>query len=205
MPRFGLIRCTALLQELGVVTVARISQARDSWAEEFEQIAARVKNALGSAALRIDHIGSTSIPGLSAKDVIDIQVTVAELDADQLTAALSRLGFRDRPGSRTDHVPPGAGATEASYWTKLYFREPTGEREMHIHVRRAGRANQRYPLLFRDYLRSHPDVAASYAAFKERLAALQIDTGVYADIKDPVCDLIMAGAERWATETAWTA
>ena len=58
-------------------------------------------------------------------------------------------------------------------------------------------------MLFRDYLRSHPDGAEAYGQLKQRLAALCEDTGTYADAKDPVCDLIMQAAERWAAETDW--
>jgi GrpB-like predicted nucleotidyltransferase (UPF0157 family) len=66
-----------------------------------------------------------------------------------------------------------------------------------------GRPNQRYPLLFRDYLRSHEAAAAAYAAVKRQLAGLTLETGVYADVKDPVCDLIMVSAEEWAVRTGW--
>jgi GrpB-like predicted nucleotidyltransferase (UPF0157 family) len=67
----------------------------------------------------------------------------------------------------------------------------------------AGRANARYALLFRDFLRSHPDEAEAYAALKRRLAAIAPDSASYADTKDPVCDLIYFAAERWASDTSW--
>ena len=75
---------------------------------------------------------------------------------------------------------------------------------MNLHIRVAGRPNQRYPLLFRDYLRAHPESAAAYAALKRALAALGIDRGVYADVKDPACDLIFVAAEDWAAQTGWS-
>lgn len=74
---------------------------------------------------------------------------------------------------------------------------------MNVHVRVAGRPNQRYPLLFRDYLRAHADAAAAYARLKRRIADLGIDKGVYADVKDPACDLILIAAEGWAEQTGW--
>jgi GrpB-like predicted nucleotidyltransferase (UPF0157 family) len=74
-----------------------------------------------------------------------------------------------------------------------------------MHVRVQGRPNQRYALLFRDYLREHPAAAAAYAELKRRLAALEIDRGVYADVKDPACDLIMAAAEEWSALSGWRA
>ena len=64
----------------------------------------------------------------------------------------------------------------------------------------AGRANTRYALLFRDFLRTHPDEATAYAELKRRLAAIAPDSGTYADAKDPVCDLIYFAAERWASD-----
>jgi GrpB-like predicted nucleotidyltransferase (UPF0157 family) len=58
-------------------------------------------------------------------------------------------------------------------------------------------------LLFRDYLRAHPDATVAYARLKRALAALGIDRGTYADVKDPVCDLILIAAEDWAARTGW--
>lgn len=166
----------------------------------FEDLATRLRGVLGRRAVRVDHIGSTSVPGLSAKDVIDIQVTVDELDADELTPLFAQAGFRRRPAIVGDHRPPRA-SDDPDDWRKLYF--DTEDRSMHIHVRQTGRANQRYAILFRDYLRAHPDAADAYAEFKKRLARLCDDTGVYADAKDPVCDIIMQAAESWAERTAW--
>ena len=86
----------------------------------------------------------------------------------------------------------------------MFFDEPAGARLAHVHVRVAGRANARYALLFRDFLRAHPDEAAAYAELKRRLAAIAPDSDTYADTKDPVCDLIYFAAERWASETTWS-
>jgi GrpB-like predicted nucleotidyltransferase (UPF0157 family) len=79
-------------------------------------------------------------------------------------------------------------------------------RRVNLHVRVADRANQRYALLFRDYLRSHPDTAAAYGEFKRRAAALLPTESIadYSDLKDPVCDLIYLPAEEWAARTGWT-
>src|SRR5437660_9517044 len=97
-------------------------------------------------ALRIDHIGSTSVPGLAAKDVIDVQVTVAALDARSIAAALAPLGYTLRADITNDHVPPGRNDPPEE-WQKLYFRAPEGQRRTNLHVWQAGRANQRYALL----------------------------------------------------------
>jgi GrpB-like predicted nucleotidyltransferase (UPF0157 family) len=91
-------------------------------------------------------------------------------------------------------------------WVKRLVVEPMYRRRVNLHIRVEGRANQRYALLFRDYLRAHPDTAAAYGAFKQRAATLPIETvGEYADLKDPVCDLIYLPAEEWATRTGWSA
>ena len=70
-------------------------------------------------------------------------------------------------------------------------------------MRAANRANQRYALLFRDYLRAHPAAVEAYAELKRRLAAELRNVGVYADVKDPACDLIIVAAEDWAEATGW--
>jgi uncharacterized protein YhfF len=86
----------------------------------------------------------------------------------------------------------------------MFFVEALGERRANVHVRRAGSANERYALLFRDYLRAHPLVAAAYAELKRRLSASLADVANYADVKDPAVDLIYLAAEPWASATSWT-
>ena len=70
-------------------------------------------------------------------------------------------------------------------------------------MRRQGAPNQRYPLLFRDYLRAHPKTAQAYAELKRRLAANLADPFTYPDVKDPAVDLIYLAAEEWAARTGW--
>jgi GrpB-like predicted nucleotidyltransferase (UPF0157 family) len=179
--------------------VVVISPYRDDWPAAFAAVERRLAAILGDRALRIDHVGSTSVPGLDAKNVIDVQVTVRALaDADVLAGA----GYRVFPAAR-DHVPPGAADDERE-WSKRFFNEPEGERRINIHVRETGRANQRYALLFRDYLRVHPAAAEAYARLKRALAKEVADLETYTDVKDPACDLIWAAAEDWAAATAWS-
>jgi len=184
--------------------VIEIVPYQERWASEFRSIGAVLRAALGDLALRIDHIGSTSVPGLGAKDVVDVQVTVAAIrPAEPLIAAFQVAGYQHRPGRCEDHRPLGdLGLPEE--WQKLYFRESDGARRTHIHVREAGRANQRYALLFRDFLRNHGLAAAGYEQAKRALARLHPDDiDAYLEVKDPICDLVMAGAELWAVATAW--
>jgi GrpB-like predicted nucleotidyltransferase (UPF0157 family) len=174
---------------------------RAEWPAEFREIAAGLRAALGDRALRIDHIGSTSVPGLPAKDIIDIQITVAALD-EAVMVALAGVGYNPDDRLRRDHRPPGAPGPESD-WEKWYFREPAGRRLINVHVRVAWRPNQRYPLLFRDYLRAHPATAMAYAELKRRLAAGLADPRTYPDVKDPAVDLIYFAAEDWAAATGW--
>jgi GrpB-like predicted nucleotidyltransferase (UPF0157 family) len=175
----------------------------ERWPADFAAIGAELRGALGDLALRIDHIGSTSVLGLAAKDRIDMQLTLADFDCfERIQAVLERLGYTSVPGILNDHQPPGwAGPNEQ--WEKRFFRPPIGQRPTNLHVRAAGRANQRYPLLFRDYLRAHPRSAAAYAELKRRLADNLRDLDSYPDVKDPACDLIIAAAEDWAAAVGW--
>ena len=166
-----------------------------SWKDEFEEIASVLGVGLAELAIAIDHIGSTSVPGLCAKDVIDVQVTVASLD-QRVVASLEALGYTKVPGIVRDHRPPGETGPDAD-WEKLYFRPPPGQRHTHLHVRALGRPNQRYALLFRDYLIAHPDTADAYGELKRRLATSLKDPDDYPDVKDPAVDLIYLAARRW--------
>lgn len=174
---------------------------RDCWPTEFAALAGRLRIALGAGALRLEHIGSTSIPGLAAKDVIDVQVSVAAL-ADHISLSLASAGFRARPEIACDHVPPGITGS-ADEWQKLFFVEAPGDRRANVHVRQAGRLNERYALLVRDYLRAHPHVAYAYAELKRRLSASLALPDDYADVKDPAVDLIYLAAEQWAAAGSW--
>ncbi len=92
------------------------------WADEFATLAAELRAALGALALAVDHIGSTSVPDLAAKDAIDVQVTVAAL-GDDVTRAMTAAGFTHRVDITADHVPPGTPAKPAvpADLAKLYF------------------------------------------------------------------------------------
>ena len=175
-----------------------IVEYRTSWKRDFEQIARTLASGLGDLALAIDHIGSTSVPGLCSKDVIDVQVTVAALD-ERIVAAFEKLGYTFAQTISRDHRPPDETGPESD-WEKLYFRAPPGQRRTHTHVRVHGRPNQRYALLFRDFLIAHPQTAAAYGELKRRLAATLRDPNDYPDVKDPACDLIYLAAKTWAQD-----
>lgn len=172
----------------------------EGWPHSFHRVGGRIREALGERALAVHHVGSTSVPGLAAKDIIDVQLTVADLGAP-LQPQLEEVGFYDRSDITRDHAPPGM-ALAAEELEKRYFQSQAPA--VHLHVRVSGRFNQRYPLLCRDYLRAHPLAARAYEEIKRQLAArFPHDADAYYAIKDPVFDVLMAGAEEWAARTAW--
>lgn len=172
-----------------------------SWPSEFQCVAQTVFTAIGALALRIDHIGSTAVPRLCAKDIIDVQVTVQSLSTG-VVQDLQASGYVHRPGITQDHVPPGYEGP-VSDWAKLFFLQPVGNRRANVHVRLTGRPNQRYALLFRDFLRANHPTAAAYGELKRRLAASLARDEAYPDVKDPAVDLIYFAAEAWAKQTNW--
>lgn len=187
---------------LGETVMIVIEPYHPEWPDEFETLRARIAAALGPLARRVDHIGSTSIPGLGAKNIIDIQITVREI-TPEVTAKLTAAGFEHRPNVDRDHVPEGEDAMP-ELWRKQFFYQPPGERRANVHVRIEGNPNQRYAILFRDYLREHPTTVKSVELVKRQIAKLHPnDEDAYYDIKDPVYDLIWSAAQDWAKETGW--
>ncbi len=173
-----------------------IREYKRSWPGDFERIRESLVGILGDLALRIDHIGSTSVPGMAAKDVIDVQVTVETLTSE-IKERLVEAGYRHKPHVTHDHVPAGEDPGPA-LWQKLFFVEPEGARRVNLHVRSAGQPNQRYPLLFRDYLRAHPRAAGTIERIKRELARrFADDVDAYYAIKDPVYDLVWRAAQEW--------
>jgi GrpB-like predicted nucleotidyltransferase (UPF0157 family) len=133
-----------------------------------------------------------------------VQITVRDLDqASDLVGLLRSKGFRQGLEFQYDlfHTMP---ETDPEL-RKLYMREPEGERRVHIHIRELGRFNQRYALLFRDYLRSSEPVRREYEILKRRAAQLfphSIDG--YLFLKDPVLHIIYEAASLWAEKSQWS-
>jgi GrpB-like predicted nucleotidyltransferase (UPF0157 family) len=129
-----------------------------SWPLQFEAERKRLRASLGDLALRIDHNGSTAVPGLAAKPVIDIQISVRALvPIDTYRVPLRTLGYL--------HVPHADDA-----FCAFFHRPDAWPHTHHIHVVEAGGEEERRTLAFRDYLRDHAAVRAAYAALKARLA-----------------------------------
>lgn len=176
---------------------------RPEWAAQFARIGRDIRDRVGTAALRIDHIGSTAVEGLGAKDVIDVQITVTNLDnTATVIQPLRAAGFRQGEAFVSDVF---AGLPlDGPELRKFYMREPEGQRRVHIHIREDARFNQRFPLRFRDYLRAVPAVRRSYEALKRRAAeAYPQDIDGYLRLKEPVFRIIHEAGEQWAQATGW--
>jgi GrpB-like predicted nucleotidyltransferase (UPF0157 family) len=180
-----------------------IVEYQPRWPDEFRSIGGALREALGTAARRIDHIGSTSVPGLAAKDTIDIQLTTDDLDDAVIRSAMSALGYQWHDDITSDHAPPGTD-TPPQQLTKRLASRRVQTPYVNAHVRVEGTFNQRYALLCRDYLRAHPPTAAAYAEIKRQLARyFPDDIDAYYDIKDPAFDLFMSAAPEWVEHTGW--
>ena len=170
---------------------------------------ARLNTACGHRAVRIDHIGSTAVPGLDAKDVIDIQVTVASLEvADELAEALRSAGYVRRPitadvgkpDARSTRVVRSHGRSE-SLWHKRIHGSADPGRPTNVHIRVDGWPNQQFALLFVDWLRANPDAREDYLAVKRQ--AVEAPPTGYADAKEPWFLDAYRRAWEWADTTGW--
>jgi GrpB-like predicted nucleotidyltransferase (UPF0157 family) len=178
---------------------AAVVDYRPDWPREFEQLAEMLRGALGDLPTAIDHVGSTSVPGLPAKDCIDVQVRVRSIEEARDIALFAAIGFRCRPEPWNRFEVSGGFQC-----SKLVFAPPVGARSCNVHLRESAGLNARYALLFRDYLRADEPVRRAWGAFKQRLAVSVPDLMGYGQIKAPATDVLMAGAEWWAADTGWT-
>jgi GrpB-like predicted nucleotidyltransferase (UPF0157 family) len=162
-----------------------------SWAADFMLKAAVLRRELGGLAMRIDHIGSTSITGMAAKPIIDIQISVMGFEPfDPLFQALVKAGYLWR------HTNPEL--------TKRYFREQPGAERTHVHMRRLGSWHEQWALLFRDYMRVHPDEQQAYASLKRQLAQrFGADREGYTAAKGDFFWQTMRRADEWAGVVGW--
>jgi GrpB-like predicted nucleotidyltransferase (UPF0157 family) len=183
------------------VLVVPYDQAWPRWGEAE---LGTLTDALGDLVLHAAHIGSTSIPQMAAKNVLDLQLSIWDLAeaAVAFDGPLAQLGYLRRPYEH-DHVPAG-DTSDPKLWAKLLWtrrNHPGGD--VNLHVRVVGSPNERLALLFRDYLRAHPLAVAAYGRFKLALAAQVNDLEPYTYIKDSIVDLVVAAAGEWAAGTGW--
>jgi GrpB-like predicted nucleotidyltransferase (UPF0157 family) len=152
--------CGSNFRTIEPARMIKLVAHRSDWASDFSVEARRILESFGASALRIDHVGSTAVPGLLAKPVIDIQVSVLSLNLfEPRRELLEQLGYQFVPLGEFDKVYPFF--TRPQQWPSTH----------HVHLCEAGSAVERDHLAFRDYLRAHADVARQYEALKLKLAA----------------------------------
>jgi GrpB-like predicted nucleotidyltransferase (UPF0157 family) len=161
-----------------------IEEYDPAWPKKFEEERVLLEGVFPETAV-IEHIGSTAVPGLAAKPIIDIVIGVSRLDeAEARVQDLALLGY--------EYVPE----YEASIPERRYFRKPRhGIREYHLHCVLTGSDFWRRHLAFRNYLRVHPEEAGAYATLKKQLAAVAANDRVgYTDGKGPFIGAILRKA-----------
>jgi dephospho-CoA kinase len=172
-----------------------------SWPAQAQRLIARIQHEIGADA-DLTHIGSTAVPGLPAKDLIDLMLAVPTLDdADTLAAPLADAGFPARTGEWADNARGTPGET----WPKRLHGNADPGRPVNLHVRVTGSPGWRFALLMRDHLRAVPEARDGYAAAKTKWSTEHPDVGSYAEAKEPWFDTEAQAAEKWAEQTAWQA
>jgi dephospho-CoA kinase len=179
-----------------VPSVYELMRYDPAWPEAAQRIIKRIQTACGAKALRVDHVGSTAVEGMDAKDVIDIQVTVASMEvADEIADALAAIGYPRREHITTDIAHGG----DPALWQKRIHGAADPGRPANIHMRVDGWPNQRFALLFRDWLVANPGVREEYLKVK-RHALTAPD---YAEAKEPWFLDAYRRAWEWADANGW--
>ncbi|MET7470488.1 dephospho-CoA kinase [Micromonospora sp. NPDC005686] len=171
-----------------------------TWPAQYSRLAARIRHAAGGD-IRVDHVGSTAVPGIAAPDVIDIQVTVSSLaEADgPLAQRLAEAGFPRLPGEWWDTPRQ----PEEVRWAKRLHGGADPGRPVRLHLREAGSPGWRYALLMREHLRADPARRADYLQVKRELAAAAPERAAWGTVADPWFDEEHLRAEEWAAQTGW--
>lgn len=161
----------------------QLLEYQDTWPGQFLSVAEEVRSAIAVRSAVIEHIGSTSVPGLCAKPVLDILVGVTSLaEAEAGVPALFAAGFLYRP------------EYEQAIPDRRYFARPEGPLpRVHLHAVLLDGALWRQHLGFRDALRQDPRLARSYAALKRHLAMRHgSDKSAYTEAKAPFIRQVLA-------------
>ena len=146
---------------MGLAAVIVIAPYDPAWPSLFAAEADRIRESFGLLAMRIEHVGSTAVPGLAAKPVIDIQVSVQSLASREIfDGLLKQLGYTHFALGDFDLVYP------------LFKRPYTWPSTHHVHLCVSGSEQERDHIAFRDYLRCNPAAAAAYVELKKGLAAV---------------------------------
>lgn len=164
----------------------RVVPYSPEWPRLFEQERRLLESAFGGRALSFEHVGSTSVPGLAAKPIIDVMAAVRDLgDVGPCVGPLAAAGYT----YKGENGLPG----------RHYFTKGAPLRTYHLHVVTPDSAHWREHLLFRDYLRAHPEAAGEYARLKTELARrFARDRGAYTEAKAPFIRRVIAEARAEA-------
>ncbi|MBO3744545.1 GrpB family protein [Streptosporangiaceae bacterium NEAU-GS5] len=186
------------------MAIVHIATYSPKWESIGKTLAADLHATLGASALRVEHIGSTSIPSMDAKPIFDLQASVADLDAAEqpLSSILPELGFADTTYFY-DHIPEGHGSQLEIWRKRLWMRRSADGPDVNLHIRQAGSPGERFALLFRDWFRAHPAAIPAYIKFKRSMAEIAPDAATYTEMKNPVVDIVVVTAEDWARRTGW--
>jgi GrpB-like predicted nucleotidyltransferase (UPF0157 family) len=152
----------------------KLSQYNQEWIKIFEFDKNRIIDAIGTEISAVEHIGSTSITGLPAKPIIDIMVGIDDLDRTEiLIEPLSKIDF--------EYVP------KPELTNRRFFRKGLwGKGTCHLHVCEFQSTEWNEKLLFRDYLRNHPQAVEEYTQLKKELAVkFKFDRPAYTANKEP--------------------
>ncbi|QKT14151.1 dephospho-CoA kinase [Rhodococcus sp. W8901] len=199
-----------------VVAVPPIVRPADpEWAAQGERLVARLRAVCGDRAVRIDHVGSTAVPGLDARDLIDVQITVPDLaTADALAEPLAAAGFPPIVDANRDEPKPAygvGGEADPALWDKRTHGGADPGRPVEISLRVDGWPGQRFALLLRDWLRADAAARAEFLEAKRvavRWAAADAHTGeatvTYAAALAPWFDLGYQRACEWAERSGWS-
>ena len=172
-------------------TKITLHQHDDNWLNQYKTILDLLDSTCAGLFESIEHIGSTAISGIQAKNIIDIQCGVLDFSQlDVIESKLKPLGFKLIKEFKQDHVPFKDHDYLELGWEKRFFTGIYNDIECNIHVRIIGSKNWNFAIQFRDFLNHNKEIALAYEQIKDRLAESGISSKYYTMIKDPVCDLI---------------